>query len=106
MARAFLDLYRYNPKSILEYLGLKDNEKPYFIPNLGVNKVIMEIKKEVEMSTLPTLTEEEEEVPTEQTKPPPPKKRKYRLTPSQQRAQTTLPPMKKKKYPPSRPSHH
>jgi hypothetical protein len=68
LAKAFLEQYRFNSKSILEYLGLKDDEEPYIIPDLGANEVIMEIEGKEEMSSLPTLTEEEEE---KQTKPPP-----------------------------------
>ena len=68
MAKAFLEQYRFNSKSILEYLGLKDDEEPYIIPNVGANKVIMEIEGKEEMSSLLTLTEEEEE---KQTKPLP-----------------------------------
>ena len=36
LAKAFLEQYRFNTKSILEYLGLKEDEEPYFIPDLGV----------------------------------------------------------------------
>ena len=89
MARAFLDLYRYNPKSILEYLGLKDNEKPYFIPNLGVNEVIMEIKEESGMSSLPTLTEEEEE---EKAKSLPPAKDPNNTTTAKEEEEKAKPP--------------
>jgi hypothetical protein len=86
LARAFLERYRFNPHSILEYLGLKEDEEPYVIPDLRVNGVIVEIKEESGMSSLPALTEEEEEekvkpLPAtttsaegeeEQVKPPPP----------------------------------
>jgi hypothetical protein len=61
LAKAFLERYRFNPHSILEYLGLKENEEPYVIPDPGVNEVIVEIEEESDMSSLPTLTEEEEE---------------------------------------------
>uniref|UniRef100_A0A2N9ID85 Retrotransposon gag domain-containing protein n=1 Tax=Fagus sylvatica TaxID=28930 RepID=A0A2N9ID85_FAGSY len=61
LAKAFLERYRFNPHSILEYLGLKEEKEPYVIPNPGVNEVIVEIKEELDMSSLPTLTEEEEE---------------------------------------------
>ena len=61
LARAFLERYRFNPHSILEYLGLKEDEEPYVIPDPGVNKVIVKIKKESSMSSLPALIEEEEE---------------------------------------------
>jgi hypothetical protein len=60
LAKAFLEQYRFNSKSILEYLGLKDDEEPYIIPDLRANEVIMEIEGKEEMSSLPTLIEEEE----------------------------------------------
>uniref|UniRef100_A0A2N9EGY2 RNase H type-1 domain-containing protein n=1 Tax=Fagus sylvatica TaxID=28930 RepID=A0A2N9EGY2_FAGSY len=44
------------------------DEEPYIIPDPRVNEVIMEIKEESGMSSLPRLTEEEEE---EKAKPPP-----------------------------------
>uniref|UniRef100_A0A2N9F2R3 Uncharacterized protein n=1 Tax=Fagus sylvatica TaxID=28930 RepID=A0A2N9F2R3_FAGSY len=53
--------YRFNPHSILEYLGLKKDEEPYIIPDPGVSEVIVEIKEESDMSSLPVLTEGEEE---------------------------------------------
>ena len=46
---------------ILEYLGLKEDEEPYVIPDLGVNEVIVEIEEKSEISSLPALIEEEEE---------------------------------------------
>jgi hypothetical protein len=55
----------------MEYLGLKEDEEPYVIPDLGVNEVIVEIKEELSMSSLPALTEGEEE---EKAKPLPPAK--------------------------------
>uniref|UniRef100_A0A2N9G1N4 RNase H type-1 domain-containing protein n=1 Tax=Fagus sylvatica TaxID=28930 RepID=A0A2N9G1N4_FAGSY len=61
LARAFLERYRFNPHSILEYLGLKEDEEPYVIPDPGVNEVIVEIKEESSMLSLPALTEGEEE---------------------------------------------
>ena len=67
LARAFLERYRFNPHSIMEYLGLKEDEEPYIIPDPGANEVIVEIKKESGMSSLPALTKEEEE---EKAKPP------------------------------------
>uniref|UniRef100_A0A2N9F3A7 RNase H type-1 domain-containing protein n=1 Tax=Fagus sylvatica TaxID=28930 RepID=A0A2N9F3A7_FAGSY len=67
----FLERYRFNPHSILEYLGLKEDEEPYVIPDPGVSEVIVEIKEESGMSSLPALTEEEEE---EKAKPLPPAK--------------------------------
>jgi hypothetical protein len=69
LEKAFLEQYRFNTKSILEYLGLKEDEEPYIIPDLGVNEVIVEIKGETEMSSLPALTNDEEE--EEKTKIPP-----------------------------------
>uniref|UniRef100_A0A2N9FT65 Uncharacterized protein n=1 Tax=Fagus sylvatica TaxID=28930 RepID=A0A2N9FT65_FAGSY len=52
--------YRFNPHSILEYLGLKKDEEPYIIPDPGVGEVIVEIKEEPSVLSLPALTEEEE----------------------------------------------
>uniref|UniRef100_A0A2N9F491 Uncharacterized protein n=1 Tax=Fagus sylvatica TaxID=28930 RepID=A0A2N9F491_FAGSY len=63
----FLKQYRFNTKSILEYLGLKEDEEPYIIPDLGVNDVIVQIERKSDMSSLPVLIEEEEE----ETKTPP-----------------------------------
>uniref|UniRef100_A0A2N9FU38 Uncharacterized protein n=1 Tax=Fagus sylvatica TaxID=28930 RepID=A0A2N9FU38_FAGSY len=71
LARVFLERYRFNPHSILEYLGLKEDEEPYVIPDPGVSEVIVEIKEESGMSSLPALTEGEEE---EKAKPLPPAK--------------------------------
>ena len=71
LARAFLERYRFNPHSILEYLGLKEDEEPYIIPDPGANEVIMEIKEESGIPFLPALTEGEEE---EKTKLLPPAK--------------------------------
>ncbi len=71
LAKAFLEWYRFNPHSILEYLGLKENEEPYVIPGLGEDEVIMEIKEKAGMSFLPALIDEEEE---EKAKSPPPAK--------------------------------
>jgi hypothetical protein len=65
-----LERYRFNPHSILEYLGLKEDEEPYVIPDPGVNEAIVEIKEESSMSSLPALTEGEEE---EKAKPLPAK---------------------------------
>ena len=70
LARVFLEQYRFNPHSILEYLGLKEDEEPYVIPDPGVNEVIMKIKEESSMSTPSALTEGEEE---EKAKTPPAK---------------------------------
>ena len=61
LARAFLDRYHFNPHSILEYLGLKEDEEPYIIPDPGANEVIVEIKEESGVLVLPALTEGEEE---------------------------------------------
>uniref|UniRef100_A0A2N9FHA9 Retrotransposon gag domain-containing protein n=1 Tax=Fagus sylvatica TaxID=28930 RepID=A0A2N9FHA9_FAGSY len=70
LARAFLERYRFNPHSILEYLGLKEDEEPYVIPDPGVSEAIVVIKEESSMSSLPALTEGEEE---EKAKPLPAK---------------------------------
>ena len=71
LARVFLERYRFNPHSILEYLGLKEDREPYVIPNPEVSELIVEIKEGSSMSSLPTLTEGEEE---EKAKPLPPAK--------------------------------
>ena len=68
LARVFLERYRFNPHSILEYLGLMEDGEPYVIPNPEVNELIVEIKEGSSMSSLPTLTEGEEE---EEAKPLP-----------------------------------
>uniref|UniRef100_A0A2N9GSZ5 Integrase catalytic domain-containing protein n=1 Tax=Fagus sylvatica TaxID=28930 RepID=A0A2N9GSZ5_FAGSY len=70
LVRVFLERYRFNPHSILEYLGLKKDEEPYIIPDPGVGEVIVEIKEEPSVLSLPALTEGEEE---EEVKPLPPK---------------------------------
>jgi hypothetical protein len=71
LVRVFLERYRFNPHSILEYLGLKKDEEPYIIPDPGVSKAIVEIKEESDMSSLPALAEGGEE---EKDKLPPPAK--------------------------------
>uniref|UniRef100_A0A2N9GEZ0 Retrotransposon gag domain-containing protein n=1 Tax=Fagus sylvatica TaxID=28930 RepID=A0A2N9GEZ0_FAGSY len=38
LVRVFLERYRFNPHSILEYLGLKKDEEPYIIPDPGVSE--------------------------------------------------------------------
>jgi hypothetical protein len=70
LVRVFLERYRFNSHSILEYLGLKKDEEPYVIPDPGVSKVIVEIEEESDMSSLPALAEGEEEEPI---KTPPPR---------------------------------
>uniref|UniRef100_A0A2N9J9Q5 Integrase catalytic domain-containing protein n=1 Tax=Fagus sylvatica TaxID=28930 RepID=A0A2N9J9Q5_FAGSY len=70
LARVFLERYRFNPHSILEYLGLKKDEEPYIIPDPGVGEVIVEIKEEPSVLSLPALTEGEEG--EEPIKAPPP----------------------------------
>jgi hypothetical protein len=77
LVRVFLERYRFNPHSILEYLGLKKDEEPYIIPDPGVSKVIVEIKEGSDMSSLPALAEGEEE---EKDKPPPPAKEPDSIT--------------------------
>jgi hypothetical protein len=77
LVRVFLERYRFNPHSILEYLGLKKDEEPYIIPDPGVSKAIVEIKEESDMSSLPALAEGEEE---EKDKPPPPAKEPDSIT--------------------------
>uniref|UniRef100_A0A2N9HZJ3 Integrase catalytic domain-containing protein n=1 Tax=Fagus sylvatica TaxID=28930 RepID=A0A2N9HZJ3_FAGSY len=75
LVRVFLERYRFNPHSILEYLGLKKDEEPYIIPDPGVGEVIVEIKEEPSVLSLPALTEEEErsqaKSPAIATAPPP-----------------------------------
>uniref|UniRef100_A0A2N9IFJ7 Reverse transcriptase domain-containing protein n=1 Tax=Fagus sylvatica TaxID=28930 RepID=A0A2N9IFJ7_FAGSY len=62
LVRVFLERYRFNPHSILEYLGLKKDEEPYIIPDPGVSEVqFVEIKEESDVSSLPALTEGGEE---------------------------------------------
>ena len=68
LARVFLERYRFNPHSILEYLGLKEDGEPYVIPNPEVSELIVEIKEGSSMPSLPALTEGEEE---EEAKPSP-----------------------------------
>uniref|UniRef100_A0A2N9HC86 Reverse transcriptase/retrotransposon-derived protein RNase H-like domain-containing protein n=1 Tax=Fagus sylvatica TaxID=28930 RepID=A0A2N9HC86_FAGSY len=50
LARVFLERYRFNPHSILEYLGLKEDEEPYVIPDPGV-------EEEEEVKPLPPAKE-------------------------------------------------
>uniref|UniRef100_A0A2N9HWN1 Uncharacterized protein n=1 Tax=Fagus sylvatica TaxID=28930 RepID=A0A2N9HWN1_FAGSY len=69
LVRVFLERYRFNPHSILEYLGLKKDEEPYIIPDPGVGEVIVEIKEEPSVLSLPALTEEEEEEANEGEEP-------------------------------------
>jgi hypothetical protein len=77
LVRVFLERYRFNPHSILEYLGLKKDEEPYIIPDPGVSEVIVKIKEESDMSSLPALAEGEEE---EKDKQPPPAKEPDSIT--------------------------
>uniref|UniRef100_A0A2N9IKT4 Integrase catalytic domain-containing protein n=1 Tax=Fagus sylvatica TaxID=28930 RepID=A0A2N9IKT4_FAGSY len=59
LVRVFLERYRFNPHSILEYLGLKKDEEPYIIPDPGVGEVIVEIKEESKHQGITTTAEEE-----------------------------------------------
>jgi hypothetical protein len=77
LARVFLEQYRFNPHSIIEYLGLKKDEEPYIIPDPGVSEVTMEIKEESRILSLPALTEGEDE---EKVKPLPPAKEPDSIT--------------------------
>jgi hypothetical protein len=70
-------------------LGLQEDEEPYIIPDPGVNEVIVEIKEESDMSSLPTLTEEEEE---EKAKPPPAKNSDNTTTAKEKEEQVKPPP--------------
>uniref|UniRef100_A0A2N9EWM1 Reverse transcriptase domain-containing protein n=1 Tax=Fagus sylvatica TaxID=28930 RepID=A0A2N9EWM1_FAGSY len=45
LVRVFLERYRFNPHSILEYLGLKKDEEPYIIPDPGVSEAIATSQK-------------------------------------------------------------
>ena len=89
LAKAFLEWYRFNPHSILEYLGLKEDEEPYIIPNPGVNEVIVEIEEESDMSSLQVLTEEEEE---EKAKSLPPAKDLDNTTIAEEEEEQVKPP--------------
>ena len=89
LAKAFLERYRFNPYSILEYLGLKEDEEPYIIPDPGVNEVIMEIEEKSDMSSLPTLAEEEEE---EKAKSLPPAKDPNNTTTAKEEEEKAKPP--------------
>uniref|UniRef100_A0A2N9F1L3 Uncharacterized protein n=1 Tax=Fagus sylvatica TaxID=28930 RepID=A0A2N9F1L3_FAGSY len=60
----------YQLRNLTGWDDLKD-EEPYIIPDPGVSEVIVEIKEESDMSSLPALTEGEEE---EKAKPLPPAK--------------------------------
>uniref|UniRef100_A0A2N9GGE3 Integrase catalytic domain-containing protein n=1 Tax=Fagus sylvatica TaxID=28930 RepID=A0A2N9GGE3_FAGSY len=51
-------------------LGLKKDEEPYIIPDPGVGEVIVEIKEEPSVLSLPALTEEEEGEEPIKTPPP------------------------------------
>ena len=94
MAKAFLERYRFNPQAILEYLGLKEDEEPYIIPDPGVNEVIVKIEEKSDMSSLPALTEEEEEEKEQVKSPPSPKKKKSQSRHHHQ-AISSPPPLKK-----------
>uniref|UniRef100_A0A2N9IPD2 Reverse transcriptase domain-containing protein n=1 Tax=Fagus sylvatica TaxID=28930 RepID=A0A2N9IPD2_FAGSY len=59
------------PESLSKQAAAWKMEEPYVIPDPGVNEVIVEIKEESSMSSLPALTEGEEE---EKAKPLPPAK--------------------------------
>uniref|UniRef100_A0A2N9FS67 Reverse transcriptase domain-containing protein n=1 Tax=Fagus sylvatica TaxID=28930 RepID=A0A2N9FS67_FAGSY len=89
LVEAFLEWHLFNPKSIFEYLGLKNNKEPYIIPDLRVNEVIMEIEGKAMMSSLPTLTNEEEE---EQTTPPSLAKNLSNNITTEEEGQTKSPP--------------
>uniref|UniRef100_A0A2N9G646 Integrase catalytic domain-containing protein n=1 Tax=Fagus sylvatica TaxID=28930 RepID=A0A2N9G646_FAGSY len=70
LVRVFLERYRFNPHSILEYLGLKKDEEPYIIPDPGVSEGDRGDQRRIQdMSSLPALAEGEEE---EKDKPLPP----------------------------------
>uniref|UniRef100_A0A2N9EWS0 Uncharacterized protein n=1 Tax=Fagus sylvatica TaxID=28930 RepID=A0A2N9EWS0_FAGSY len=62
LVRVFLERYRFNPHSILEYLGLKKDEEPYIIPDPGKKK--KEVKAPpLNLITTATVTEEEDAGP-------------------------------------------
>ena len=89
LAKAFLERYCFNPHSILEYLGLKEEEEPYVIPDAGVNEVIVKIEEESDLSSLPTLTEEKEE---EKAKSLPPAKDPDNTTIAKEEEEQVKPP--------------
>uniref|UniRef100_A0A2N9J6F4 Reverse transcriptase domain-containing protein n=1 Tax=Fagus sylvatica TaxID=28930 RepID=A0A2N9J6F4_FAGSY len=57
LVRVFLERYRFNPHSILEYLGLKKDEEPYIIPDPGAGEGEEPIK--TPPSIITTTAEEE-----------------------------------------------
>uniref|UniRef100_A0A2N9FPW3 Integrase catalytic domain-containing protein n=1 Tax=Fagus sylvatica TaxID=28930 RepID=A0A2N9FPW3_FAGSY len=78
LVRVFLERYRFNPHSILEYLGLKKDEEPYIIPDPGVGEVNCGDQRRTKRAlSLPALTEGGEE--EERVKAPPPKPHHHRL---------------------------
>uniref|UniRef100_A0A2N9I0Q7 Reverse transcriptase domain-containing protein n=1 Tax=Fagus sylvatica TaxID=28930 RepID=A0A2N9I0Q7_FAGSY len=80
LVRVFLERYRFNPHSILEYLGLKKDEEPYIIPDPGVgeapplNLITTATTEEedagpmVEGLSIHTITEEEDSTTTPPTR--------------------------------------
>uniref|UniRef100_A0A2N9G9N4 Uncharacterized protein n=1 Tax=Fagus sylvatica TaxID=28930 RepID=A0A2N9G9N4_FAGSY len=61
LARVFLERYRFNPHSILEYLGLKEDEEPYVIPDPGKKKRKSSHCHQPKSQTTPPLPKEGEE---------------------------------------------
>uniref|UniRef100_A0A2N9GQI9 Uncharacterized protein n=1 Tax=Fagus sylvatica TaxID=28930 RepID=A0A2N9GQI9_FAGSY len=62
LVRVFLERYRFNPHSILEYLGLKKDEEPYIIPDPGGKKRKSRHHHQTSSSTT-TIAEEEDAGP-------------------------------------------
>uniref|UniRef100_A0A2N9G270 Integrase catalytic domain-containing protein n=1 Tax=Fagus sylvatica TaxID=28930 RepID=A0A2N9G270_FAGSY len=58
LVRVFLERYRFNPHSILEYLGLKKDEEPYIIPDPGKKK---RSPRHHHLNLITTATTEEED---------------------------------------------
>uniref|UniRef100_A0A2N9H5A0 Retrotransposon gag domain-containing protein n=1 Tax=Fagus sylvatica TaxID=28930 RepID=A0A2N9H5A0_FAGSY len=70
MISSLLGAIRFNPHSILEYLGLKKDEEPYIIPDPGVSEGDRGDQRRIgRVMSLPALAEREEEEPI---KAPPP----------------------------------
>uniref|UniRef100_A0A2N9IMF9 Uncharacterized protein n=1 Tax=Fagus sylvatica TaxID=28930 RepID=A0A2N9IMF9_FAGSY len=63
LVRVFLERYRFNPHSILEYLGLKKDEEPYIIPDPGRKKRKSRPLPPPNLSSSTTSAEEEDAGP-------------------------------------------
>uniref|UniRef100_A0A2N9H3P4 Reverse transcriptase domain-containing protein n=1 Tax=Fagus sylvatica TaxID=28930 RepID=A0A2N9H3P4_FAGSY len=60
LVRVFLERYRFNPHSILEYLGLKKDEEPYIIPDPGVKRQAATTSPKNPSNVITTAVAEEE----------------------------------------------